>query len=209
MKIDEIPCQKMIAIDLYRVIIEYIAIEDLQYLCTASPIFDEVICKMGIKIFFYGEDYWALTEEHVIIKAKSGKKFLLQSVARPWLELFQKDIQYSFDSIYCGSCSYDHDKSIAIFETSKWTYIVRDVKWYQLTNHEAIVISEEVTCRPRYIDFDQRIIMAYPNETDFYVEVEQFDYIFCGNSWRDNSIDGQQEFMKLGLNKFEYDCMTL
>ena len=73
----------MIAYDLYRSIIKYIPMAGLRDLSKASPIFDEMIYKMGIKIFYENQEeedkviVHKLTNDHVVILANSGKKHLL------------------------------------------------------------------------------------------------------------------------------------
>lgn len=67
--------------DLVKTIIEYTSIVVLRDLSKASPIIDQKICCMGIKVFYYdyhGTRFRVLDKNDIIIKTMNGTCYVLQ-----------------------------------------------------------------------------------------------------------------------------------
>lgn len=108
----------MIAQDLYQDIIKYIPIVDLRDLSRAHPIFDEVIYKMGFKIFYddHNDPYWnILCDGHTIIVDELGKKHLLFSLDERFVHvnsgniICKEDIRYYVGPADTVGCAQFYD----------------------------------------------------------------------------------------------------
>lgn len=72
----------MIAHDLWADIIQYVPIDALRDLSKASPIFDQIICKTGLRIFYDNYKGHVIGLWDRLIMLESGKKLLLSPYDR-------------------------------------------------------------------------------------------------------------------------------
>ena len=97
-----------IAQDLFQTIVDYVPIDHLYDLSRASPIFDPLICKTGIKIMYYdpkmGHGY-VLGQDDRIINLL-GKKYLCRLTGYD-----DVDVYYSYEKKWLSMGSSINDES--------------------------------------------------------------------------------------------------
>lgn len=186
----------MIAHDLWRDIIKYIPLVDLQDLSKASPMFDEVIYQIGYKVFYQDHKVYDLNDR-ILIKLKSGKKCVLwytnhyyksyKVITEEERYVTRSGIRYDNRPNILDRIYYDVSKGIAICEGNHNTTIIKE---YVPTGreHRARIVVDK--CHDfRYINLDTCIVLytwhhfGGPLDAAF----EDFTVLFKDNKWQCHS----------------------
>lgn len=179
---------QFIAPDLYRNIIEYVPRTCLWDLSKASPIFDTVICSMGIRIFYDESIYYDISFGNAIVihMLRSGRKYVLFNLGCSWYVpesnsttnvkkirwISPKDItdDYLYDR------HYDSKQKISVYTNGHTVYFIKDDVPYTRThiNYRAAVYDRIKDGRMHYIDFDSKI--AVTSRTAFMTKIIDYEH---------------------------------
>lgn len=183
----------MICQDLYRSIIEYVPLDSLHDLSAASPIFDKVICEMGIKIFYCSSGPQRLTNDHAIVMTSLGKKYLLVLstddgniiLVNNGAHINTQLIKYTNEPFAGLIIYYDSTSRMAINWIWGCMHINDDHYMPELYKRSSINYGTSDTIN--LIDFDAGIVVHYEyimqQLKDVFI-IDHFTVIFKDNNWK-------------------------
>lgn len=170
-----------IAPDLFRGIVEYVAIVDLRDLSRASPIFDALICKVVPKIVYHGNSYIVVKDADIVIKDSTGTINVLQSTDYGYIG--SNGYKYHIHNIVFEDHNDPDKKYVKDIYTGLYVHlsedeitIYRGIPGINLYGEYDVSVFLDKMC---YISFDVHIDMntRYIMST-FYDVVNNYHYIY-------------------------------
>lgn len=168
-----------IAHDLWPDIVRLVPLDALRNLSRASPLFDEVICKAGIRVFYDDLGTYLLSPggRDIVIQFVSGRKYLINTSRVIMLQITVHNKFYDFD----GHLDYDSDSLIGMLIRSNSIHVFNNFMNYDYYRIAQISkrIDEDVT----YIDFDANVAVSICSGYRSYA-FEFFKVLFKDGLWK-------------------------
>lgn len=165
--------------DLWSDIVQLVPLDALRDLSKASPLFDEVICKAGIRVFYDGLGARRTCPEgrDVVIQFVSGRKYLVDTNRVIMRQITVHNKFYDFD----GHLDYDSDSLIGMLIRSNSIHVFNNFMNYDYYRIAQISkrIDEDVT----YIDFDANVAVSIRSGYRSYA-FEFFKILFKDGLWK-------------------------
>lgn len=157
--------------DLYRTIVEFVGPKHLRDLSRASPIFDQVICNMGLRVIYDYTKTVVLDDHHIVIRTtggilrvlqKNGSMYKSTRKSKYHCSTIQFDGPVDYSKKYCRTA--DNKIWLCIGQDEHTNVIMNtDVKYPDFDDAKLTVSFREVSHRFDYltIDIESEWIMSY------------------------------------------------